>query len=119
MYMNNCERRKYNQCSLQEQYIFLTTEALLQPQNKVFYKRMANERTRTEFKYGIRTKISLEYVENKKDFPQPERRQSKDAESRGEKLMIRILEDRLDSSTLRRENSQTCLCVSVPACAHV
>lgn len=32
---------------------------------------MANERTRTEFKYGIRTKISLEYVENKKRFPPP------------------------------------------------
>lgn len=53
----------------------------------------------------------------KKDFPYPERHQYKDAENRGEKLMMRILEGRLDSSTLHRENSQTCVCVSVPACA--
>ena len=85
---------------------------------------MANEHTRTEFKYGIRTEISIECVKNKKEFPQPERRLYKEAESRGEKLMIRILEGRLDSSTLSRENSKnekrryTCMCVYAIMCGY-
>lgn len=43
---------------------------------------MANEYTGTEFKYGFRTKISIEYVENKKDFPQAERHQYTEAEEK-------------------------------------